>query len=98
MATPARLAGVGMFVLAGLLLFAIALFMIGERQLAFADSLSSTPSSRRSPVYSPAQSFASPVPRPAPSLILSRRPIPTPSSACVSRLRKTFISLCGRTR
>ena len=36
MATPARLAGVGMFVLAGLLLFAIALFMIGERQLAFA--------------------------------------------------------------
>jgi phospholipid/cholesterol/gamma-HCH transport system substrate-binding protein len=37
MATPARLAGVGMFVLAGLLLFAIALFMIGERQLAFAE-------------------------------------------------------------
>jgi phospholipid/cholesterol/gamma-HCH transport system substrate-binding protein len=37
MVTPARLAGVGMFVLAGLLLFAIALFMIGERQLAFAD-------------------------------------------------------------
>jgi phospholipid/cholesterol/gamma-HCH transport system substrate-binding protein len=36
MATPARLAGVGFFVLAGLLLFAIALFMIGERQLAFA--------------------------------------------------------------
>jgi phospholipid/cholesterol/gamma-HCH transport system substrate-binding protein len=36
MATPARLAGVGMFVLSGLLLFAIALFMIGERQLAFA--------------------------------------------------------------
>jgi phospholipid/cholesterol/gamma-HCH transport system substrate-binding protein len=36
MATPARLAGVGVFVLAGLLLFAIALFMIGERQLAFA--------------------------------------------------------------
>lgn len=37
MATPVRLAGVGMFVLAGLLLFAIALFMIGERQLAFAE-------------------------------------------------------------
>jgi phospholipid/cholesterol/gamma-HCH transport system substrate-binding protein len=37
MATPARLAGVGVFVLSGLLLFAIALFMIGERQLAFAD-------------------------------------------------------------
>jgi phospholipid/cholesterol/gamma-HCH transport system substrate-binding protein len=36
MATPARLAGVGVFVLAGLLLFAIALFTIGERQLAFA--------------------------------------------------------------
>ena len=36
MATPARLAGVGIFVLTGLLLFAIALFMIGERQLAFA--------------------------------------------------------------
>jgi phospholipid/cholesterol/gamma-HCH transport system substrate-binding protein len=36
MATPARLAGVGVFVLAGLVLFALALFMIGERQLAFA--------------------------------------------------------------
>lgn len=36
MATPARLAGVGVFVLTGLVLFAIALFMIGERQLAFA--------------------------------------------------------------
>jgi phospholipid/cholesterol/gamma-HCH transport system substrate-binding protein len=36
MATPARLAGVGVFVLLGLALFAIALFMIGERQLAFA--------------------------------------------------------------
>jgi phospholipid/cholesterol/gamma-HCH transport system substrate-binding protein len=36
MAGPARLAGVGLFVLAGLVLFAIALFMIGERQLAFA--------------------------------------------------------------
>lgn len=36
MATPARLAGVGMFVLTGLVLFATALFMIGERQLAFA--------------------------------------------------------------
>ncbi len=35
MATPARLAGVGLFVLAGLLLFAMALFMIGERRLAF---------------------------------------------------------------
>jgi phospholipid/cholesterol/gamma-HCH transport system substrate-binding protein len=37
MATPARLAGVGVFVLAGLLLFAMAVFMIGERQLAFAE-------------------------------------------------------------
>ena len=36
MATPARLVGVGIFVLSGLLLFAIALFTIGERQLAFA--------------------------------------------------------------
>jgi phospholipid/cholesterol/gamma-HCH transport system substrate-binding protein len=36
MATPARLVGVGVFVIAGLALFAIALFMIGERQLAFA--------------------------------------------------------------
>jgi phospholipid/cholesterol/gamma-HCH transport system substrate-binding protein len=36
MAGPARLAGVGVFVLAGFVLFAIALFMIGERQLAFA--------------------------------------------------------------
>ena len=36
MAAPARLAGVGVFVLLGLALFAIALFMIGERQLAFA--------------------------------------------------------------
>jgi phospholipid/cholesterol/gamma-HCH transport system substrate-binding protein len=33
---PARLAGVGFFVLAGLLLFAIGLFMIGDRQMAFA--------------------------------------------------------------
>jgi phospholipid/cholesterol/gamma-HCH transport system substrate-binding protein len=36
MATPARLAGVGVFVLLGVALFAVALFMIGERQLAFA--------------------------------------------------------------
>lgn len=36
MATPARLAGVGVFVILGLALFAIALFMIGDRQLAFA--------------------------------------------------------------
>jgi phospholipid/cholesterol/gamma-HCH transport system substrate-binding protein len=36
MATPARLMGVGVFVIAGLALFGIALFMIGERQLAFA--------------------------------------------------------------
>jgi phospholipid/cholesterol/gamma-HCH transport system substrate-binding protein len=35
MAAPARLAGVGLFVLTGLLLFAVALFMIGERRLAF---------------------------------------------------------------
>ena len=36
MATPARLAGVGVFVFLGLSLFAVALFMIGDRQLAFA--------------------------------------------------------------
>ena len=36
MATPARLAGVGVFVLGGLLLFAAGLFMIGDRQMAFA--------------------------------------------------------------
>jgi phospholipid/cholesterol/gamma-HCH transport system substrate-binding protein len=35
-ATPARLAGVGVFVLGGLLLFTAALFMIGDRQMAFA--------------------------------------------------------------
>jgi phospholipid/cholesterol/gamma-HCH transport system substrate-binding protein len=34
--TAARLAGVGAFVLTGLLLFAAALFMIGDRQMAFA--------------------------------------------------------------
>ena len=36
MATPARIAGVGAFVLAGVALFAVALFMIGDRQMAFA--------------------------------------------------------------
>ena len=36
MATPARLAGVGVFVLGGLVLFAVGLFMIGDRQMAFA--------------------------------------------------------------
>ena len=36
MAAPARLAGVGVFVFLGLSLFAVALFMIGDRQLAFA--------------------------------------------------------------
>ena len=36
MATPARLAGVGAFVLGGLLLFTVGLFMIGDRQMAFA--------------------------------------------------------------
>ena len=35
MPTPARLAGVGVFVLSGLLLFAVGLFMIGDRQMAF---------------------------------------------------------------
>ena len=36
MATPARIAGVGAFVIAGVILFAAALFMIGDRQMAFA--------------------------------------------------------------
>ena len=36
MATQARVAGVGVFVLGGLLLFAFGLFMIGDRQMAFA--------------------------------------------------------------
>ena len=36
MATPARLAGVGLFVIAGVVLFAVAVFMIGDRQMAFA--------------------------------------------------------------
>ena len=36
MATPARLAGVGVFVLGGVLLFTVGLFMIGDRQMAFA--------------------------------------------------------------
>jgi phospholipid/cholesterol/gamma-HCH transport system substrate-binding protein len=36
MATPARLAGVGLFVVTGLALFAVGLFMIGDRQMAFA--------------------------------------------------------------
>jgi phospholipid/cholesterol/gamma-HCH transport system substrate-binding protein len=36
MATPVRLAGVGVFVLGGLALFTLGLFMIGDRQMAFA--------------------------------------------------------------
>jgi phospholipid/cholesterol/gamma-HCH transport system substrate-binding protein len=36
MATSARVAGVGVFVLGGLVLFTIGLFMIGDRQMAFA--------------------------------------------------------------
>ena len=36
MATPARLAGIGVFVLGGLFLFTVGLFMIGDRQMAFA--------------------------------------------------------------
>src|SRR5215208_336188 len=35
-ATPARLVGVGVFVLAALTLFTVGLFMIGDRQMAFA--------------------------------------------------------------
>ncbi len=36
MATQVRVAGVGVFVLGGLLLFAVGLFLIGDRQMAFA--------------------------------------------------------------
>jgi phospholipid/cholesterol/gamma-HCH transport system substrate-binding protein len=36
MATPARLVGVGVFVVGGLLLFTLGLFMIGDRQMLFA--------------------------------------------------------------
>ena len=36
MPTPARAVGIGVFVLAGLLLFTVGLFMIGDRQMAFA--------------------------------------------------------------
>ena len=36
MANPARLVGIGVFVLGGLLLFTVGLFMIGDRQMAFA--------------------------------------------------------------
>ena len=39
MATSSRLAGVGVFVLGGLLLFAVGLFMIGDRQMAFSDKV-----------------------------------------------------------
>ncbi len=39
MATSTRLAGVGVFVGGGLLLFAIGLFMIGDRQMAFSDKV-----------------------------------------------------------
>jgi phospholipid/cholesterol/gamma-HCH transport system substrate-binding protein len=38
MATPARLAGIGAFVVCGFLLFAVGLFMIGDRQMAFAET------------------------------------------------------------
>lgn len=37
MASPARLAGVGVFVIGGLLLFGVAVFMIGDRRMAFTD-------------------------------------------------------------
>ena len=36
MASPARMVGIGVFVLGGLLLFTVGLFMIGDRQMAFA--------------------------------------------------------------
>ncbi len=39
MATPSRLVGVGVFVLGGLLLFAVGLFMIGDRQMAFSSKV-----------------------------------------------------------
>ncbi len=39
MASPARLAGIGVFVLGGLVLFTVGLFMIGDRQMAFAKKI-----------------------------------------------------------
>jgi phospholipid/cholesterol/gamma-HCH transport system substrate-binding protein len=39
MATPARLVGVGVFVVVGLLLFTLGLFMIGDRQMLFAEKV-----------------------------------------------------------
>ena len=39
MASPARLAGIGVFVLGGLALFTVGLFMIGDRQMAFAKKI-----------------------------------------------------------
>ena len=39
MATPARLVGVGIFVVGGLLLFTLGLFMIGDRQMLFAEKV-----------------------------------------------------------
>jgi phospholipid/cholesterol/gamma-HCH transport system substrate-binding protein len=38
-ATPVRAAGVGVFVLGGILLFAVGLFLIGDRQMAFAKKI-----------------------------------------------------------
>ena len=40
MTSPARLAGIGVFVLGGLFLFTVGLFMIGDRQMAFAKKFS----------------------------------------------------------
>jgi hypothetical protein len=38
-ATQVRVAGAGVFVLGGLLLFAVGLFLIGDRQMAFAKKI-----------------------------------------------------------
>ena len=39
MASPARMVGLGVFVVAGLLMFTVGLFMIGDRQMAFAKKI-----------------------------------------------------------
>ena len=97
MATPARLAGVGLFVLTGVLLFATGLFMIGERQLAFA---------RKFVVYTEFKTVTGLQPgaivrvsgAPAGS-VTDIEPPADPSGKFRARLRspKTFISSCAPT-
>ena len=62
---PARLAGVGVFVLGGLLLFTVGLFMIGDRQMAFAKRFTDRHRVQEDPACSRARSSACPARRPA---------------------------------